>query len=82
MSSNIQDMPCHAASCQVGASIPINGPLTTDPASVADLRGLDRAAGLVFAVLLALAALVVLDSAQIGENFTDEPHHVETSPAL
>ncbi|EIE52095.1 hypothetical protein AL036_19910 [Salipiger aestuarii] len=74
-------MPRRAAPCQARASMPPTGPFAADPPPVADLRGLDRAAGLVFAVLLALAALVVLDSAQNGDDFETAPHTAEVVAA-
>lgn len=73
MSSQTSDLVPGVTPCQAGRTYPcgeICDPvcMTEPPQIRADLRRLDRAAGLVFAVLIALAALVVLDSIPDGSG--------------
>ncbi len=76
MSPNTQNMSCRAMPCQAGARASGVGP-ASDASPGVDIRGLDLAAGLVFAVLLGLAALVVCSSVVTGDALSARTASIE-----
>ncbi|MBU2962947.1 hypothetical protein KO516_19360 [Citreicella sp. C3M06] len=76
MSPNTQDLPHGAMPCQASTVTPERVPsdqFSTENATISDLSRLDRVAGIVFAVLLALAGLVLTDMLTSSDELANDP---------